>query len=262
MAVLLKVLLPCHEKGLCRQLLSFHEHSIQQKDLMAEESISIPNGLSKDHILETVDQVFASGDYVVDYVAPELHEVPKVIPDLSFLESLLEFLGSLFKPAGEVFKAVGELSPVLFWLMVAVCAAGVLFLLYHIILAIAGVFRKKDKEVEEETPESAEEAIPVWERRAMLAAEAGDYVLALRCLLKAAIIRLEEQGRRWFKKAYTNREYLRRYLHTPAHGNLKIIVDTADAWYGGKPCNESDYHKARQAYLQLPNVQSDGEAAG
>jgi hypothetical protein len=74
----------------------------------------------------------------------------------------------------------------------------------------------------------------------------------VRLLLRAALVRLEQQRQSTFKPGLTNREYLQRFRRSPAHEPLRELVETVDvSWFGDAACSLDDYQRARTAYRSL-----------
>ena len=101
--------------------------------------------------------------------------------------------------------------PVLYWLFVAVLAALLALLLYHILATIRGAFgprrRRRRKPSEEPAPPVTSPAR--LQQRARQLAARGDFAGALRALYQSCLRRLERQGYLRYHPGLTNGEYLR-----------------------------------------------------
>jgi hypothetical protein len=169
---------------------------------------------------------------------------------LSFLERIGAFLWRLVRPVAEVFASVYEASPVLAVLLVIGLLAILFLLVAHIVYsfktALGGRRRLTSLPASEDPSLSLPEA---WEVRARDAALRADYTVAMRCLFRACVLRLTRARRESFRRAATNREYLRRFERTDAHAHLGVFVELIDLkWYGGGGATKDDYEACVAAH--------------
>ncbi len=99
-----------------------------------------------------------------------------------------------------------------------------------------------------------------WERLADDAAAQGEWIAAVRHLLRACLARLEERERRPFRRGTTNRGHLRRYRNAPFCDSLEMLVLTIERkWYGAEACDAKDYEVCRQAHSRVAASVIGGE---
>jgi hypothetical protein len=80
----------------------------------------------------------------------------------------------------------------------------------------------------------------------------GRVIEAVRLLLRAGLLRLEQTEQRPNRPGTTNRELLRLYRASPMFEPLKTLVETIDfKWYGDQPASREDYGACREAEQRL-----------
>lgn len=85
--------------------------------------------------------------------------------------------------------------------------------------------------------------------------ERGRVIEAVRLLLRAGLLRLEQAEKRRYRPGTTNRELLRRYRASPLFEPLKTLVDMIDLkWYGDQPAVSDDYRACLDAEERLRDV--------
>lgn len=85
--------------------------------------------------------------------------------------------------------------------------------------------------------------------------ERGRVIEAVRLLLRAGLLRLEQFEKRPHRPGTTNRELLRRYRASPLFEPLQTLVDTIDLkWYGDRPAAPDDYRNCLDAEVRLREV--------
>jgi hypothetical protein len=85
--------------------------------------------------------------------------------------------------------------------------------------------------------------------------EHGRVIEAVRLLLRAGLLRLEQSEKRPHRPGTTNRELLRRYRTSPLFEPLRTLVDTIDLkWYGDRPAAPDDYSNCLDAEVRLREV--------
>lgn len=110
--------------------------------------------------------------------------------------------------------------------------------------------------------EDASASLPeTWEKRANEALESGDYLDAVRSILTATLLRLEQARMGKLRRGATNREYLRRYRTSPVFLPLREIVEITDSrWYGGVDCTRADVEACLEAHQQVRASLVSGDA--
>jgi hypothetical protein len=172
--------------------------------------------------------------------------------DLTFLRRIAAWFEELLAPFNTFFQGLYATSPVLALLLIAGLFVIVVLLVWHIAYTFKLALRRRDGSGPVDLSEDAPDDPAAWEREAAAAAGRGEYVTALRALLRAALLRLEAAAERRLRPAVTNREYLRRFRATPAHEPLAALVGLVDAkWYGSSPCTGEDYREGENAHRQL-----------
>ncbi len=209
----------------------------------APESSSLPEAA---RIREIAEEVIHRPDY----------ELEPVVYDFSWLEEIVRSLGRILRPVGDAFSALSGISPVLAWTITILLTLILIALVAHIVYTFRVALRARRPSAATLT-NAAEtgDAPEAWERRARKAAAGGDYIGALRALLRASLVRLEATRSRRMQRAATNREYVRRFARTPAVEPLRLLVELIDwKWYGQGVCTESDYQAGEAAHQQLRDV--------
>jgi len=197
-------------------------------------------------IRQTAEKILKGSDYHIEAVQY----------DLSLMERVLKFIGNLFRPLIKLFQGFFDVSPVLGWVVIVVLAFVLVALIVHIIYAFKTALQSRMKPSDLAMQEEGMVDKPaLWEERADKAAAASDYISALRFLFRAGLLRLEEAYDRTFKRAATNREYLRRFKQTPAFEPLSLFVEVIDTkWYGGNVCMSDDYQKGKDAHSSIRRI--------
>lgn len=207
---------------------------------MAAETLILPPPLpSPEAIRQTATEVLQRPDYVLQPGA-----------DLSFI---VRFLQSLISALQRAFDSLYQVSPALAFATFIILSLVGLLLVVHVIYTLRTVLAGPRRiagatGMGEETVE-----LPAaWEQTARQSATQGDYLGAIRCLLRASLLHLEAARKKPLQRGQTNREYLRRFRSTPAFEPLRCLVEVVDLkWYGGAPCSKDDYDAGAQAYAQL-----------
>jgi hypothetical protein len=156
------------------------------------------------------------------------------------------------EPIAKAFAALYFLSPVLYYAILL----GLLGILGLLVAHIVITFRRalQSRLPKGDYNASGDSAAPpdYWEEEAENAIKAADYVWALRCWLKAALLRLEQTRRGVLRKGSTNREYLRKFENTPVAPPLRMLVDGVDKhWYGGAPLDAASLQAYREAHSSM-----------
>ena len=145
--------------------------------------------------------------------------------------------------------------PVLYWLFVAVMAALLALLLYHIALTIGGAFghRRRKRREPIERPGPAVTSPTQLRQRAHQLAARGDFAGALRALYQSCLRRLERQGYLRYHPWLTNGEYLRAIRSEPQLQQLLAPLTTAvdGVTYGRRPLAATGYRELAAVADQL-----------
>src|SRR5690606_24827739 len=108
------------------------------------------------------------------------------------VEKIAEFIRDLFRPFSSALDSLHDASPVAWWIVVILLILVLIALVTHIIWSVYRAFRRKQQLVApEEEIDTRETAPDYWEERARQAAEARDYVSAMRFLLQSSLMHLE-----------------------------------------------------------------------
>lgn len=136
-------------------------------------------------------------------------------------------------------------------------------LIYRMVRALAGTARLPVR-MERERRECGVRAAEPEEYEALAASARRDdrFVEAVRWLLWAALLRIEQAEKRKPRPGATNRELVRRYRSTPLQAPLQTLVETIDVhWYGDRPASADDFERCRTSYEELREVLTSRMAA-
>ena len=192
-----------------------------------------------------------------DYQLQPLGENGATLQDL-----LLRILEWLYTPFQILFDLLNNLSPVLAWLVTGGLLLVLAMLIAHMVRTFHEALKRLPERQSYQSGGDPSELDPeVLERNAEQEATAGNFIGAIRLLLRAVLLRLAEGDGIRFSPGLTNREYLRRYQKTKLFQPLLVLVDTVDAkWYGTTLCEMEDYQHCRHAHRQM--VQQIQERVG
>ena len=160
------------------------------------------------------------------------------------------------------FERLHDVSPVVYWTIVAVFAAAMVILLYHIYLTLRSSFgtTTRRRRQGQPLPPGATQSDPdALLKQADEAAAKGDFAEALRRLYLALIRNLDRHELLRFDRSRTNYEYLRQVReHEAVAGPLSALTAQAETvWYGDRRPDRADYDLCRQ----LAMAAWQGEAA-
>lgn len=179
--------------------------------------------------------------------------------DYSLLDRFFNLLIWLFRPLKNFFDGLAAISPVLAWLIIIGLVLLLLLLIWHICYTFTQAIKRRFTEPTG-LPRTAvvKETAIMWEEKAASAVSLGEHTLALRCLLKASFIQLENTQKRPFRRGITNRECLRLFRNTGVCEPLQNLVDMVDMkWYGNMTCSAADYCLATDSYNELSLAASE-----
>lgn len=144
-------------------------------------------------------------------------------------------------------------SPILFWTVVG--CLSLLFVAVVTRLTLKLYKALKARRLEKSFPEtllSSKAVTPeMLETEAAEAGNEGDFILALRLLFLAGVMRLEKASDTFYKPALTNAEYLRRFAKTDAEEPLTFMAQALNRWYAGETCDQAVYEKGIVAHKRL-----------
>lgn len=205
---------------------------------------------SPESIREAAQEVLADPAYTLDMYEP---------PYFDTVRDVVSWTNKILQPVFDLFSRLFALPAHLKWPLVALFALVLGLLVWQAVAAGRRAFaRRRLREDYTLAPAAQAADAGYWLRQADLAAAAGDYLSALRLLLRAGILTLE--GER-FTRAATNREYLRRYRGTPSEQPLRVLVQLVDyKWYGGRACSLADWQSGQAAYREL--ARGGGQGGG
>ncbi len=129
----------------------------------------------------------------------------------------------------------------------ALSIALLVLLVIAVIVAAVRALRTRERTRRRRTPPNVPgtSSPEHWEALAHTAADTGDLADAVRLLLKAAILRIEQFHQRIHRPGTTNREILHRYQRAAIAESLKALVDTVDrTWYGDHTCTHQEFDEA------------------
>lgn len=199
---------------------------------------------SPDEIRQATQRVLSSDDYRLDL---EEHALQP------FWERLWEILVSILHTIAGFFSFLDGMPQVVRWIIILALLVILVLLVGHILAAIVSAIRSPQKQRRTifDTIETRDHP-DRWEQESLRLAEVGNFVEASRLLLQASLVRLEAAFDRPFRRAATNREYLRKYRNLPIVDAVRELVDTVDrTWYGDEPCEPGDYELCRRAHLRV-----------
>ncbi|HXY35435.1 MAG TPA: DUF4129 domain-containing protein [Planctomycetaceae bacterium] len=152
-----------------------------------------------------------------------------------------------------LFNRLYDMSPILAWTLVAALVICLCLLLGHIIWTLVTVARRDRRVLDPLADLARRKADPAAiAREADEAGARGNYILGVRLLYRASLMRLEQAEEKPFRPGATNHEHLSRYRATPLYDWLARLVSTIDSkWYGSEECLASDFAECRDAYERI-----------
>jgi hypothetical protein len=182
-------------------------------------------------------------DKAAEVVSREYYEI-EVAPPSSGPPLLFVIIEWLLTPFIWLFEALEGMPDFLRWIIVVglalLCLGLIIHIIYSFVVAIRGPSRRSRAAFK--LGESRDVPPEDLECEAERARSAGDYIGAIRLLLRAALRRIEVAEDRKFRPGLTNRELLRRYRSSPIFPALERMIETIDLkWYGGQTCLAQDY---------------------
>jgi hypothetical protein len=197
-----------------------------------------------DEIRDTARLVLERPEFQVESSPPGGEQL------LAFLEWLIKFL---LKPFIWLFNAMDGFPDPLRWLIVIALFIVLIALLGHIFYTVFSVLRPPARKTTLVDMARGNELKPAdFEKLADEAAADRDYIGAVRCLFRAALVGLQQREQKRLRPGITNREILSRLRDARLIEAMRLFVETIDAgWYGRQPCGEGEYRRCLAAYQQL-----------
>ncbi len=209
---------------------------------------SAPAGRPAEGLLrQQIEEILSQSEYQTEY--------PMWLSKLSgqAMEVLVRVLRWIFM--NPLMERLYAQWPVLYWLFVAVLAALLALLTYHILATIRGAFgRRRRKRREPGDHPALAVSSPAWLRQdARQLAARGDFAGALRALYQSCLRRLERQGYLRYHPGLTNGEYLRAVHSEPQLQLLLTPLTTAvdGVTYGRRPLAAAGYQELTAVADQL-----------
>ncbi|MEE2643209.1 MAG: hypothetical protein VX768_21450, partial [Planctomycetota bacterium] len=173
----------------------------------------------------------------------------------SILQATGEFLQWCLKPFEGVFDWIEGLPAAVRNLLVIVLLLVVIALLVHIVYSIVSAAKRKKMKVQLDDAHTQEHSASELERNAMDCSSAGEWVLAIRYLYRAAIIRICKKEENRIGSGMTNREQLMRLRNTPFFEPIRILGNMVEQkWYGEQACTGADFEVCHRAHQQIRDL--------
>lgn len=149
----------------------------------------------------------------------------------------------IIKPFIWLFDSMDGLPTVVKMIVIVVLVLILVGLIAHIIYSILSAIRGAKRIAGGSSTNRDRPLDPVeLEELATAAAHETRYVEAIRLLLKAALVRIEQAEEKKFRAGITNREILKRYRTSSLEAPLARIIDLVDRkWYGTEQCEQTDF---------------------
>ncbi|MBN1458778.1 MAG: DUF4129 domain-containing protein [Armatimonadetes bacterium] len=150
---------------------------------------------------------------------------------------------------------VGALASIVGWVIVAVVAALVLYLLARVLGLSAPTWRRAEVATTPEPERERAKTHADWLAEAEVALRAGDYQAALRALHMAALVRLDELGVVSYQQAATDGQLVRQLRRTGRTAEAEALLGLnrlfALAWYGERRMGPTEYEAAHAHWREL-----------
>jgi hypothetical protein len=195
-------------------------------------------------IRDTARLVLERPEFQVESAPPGAEQL------LQFLEWLIR---QILRPFVWLFNAMEGFPDPLRWVIVIALFLLLIALLGHIFYTVFSVLRPPVRKTSLVDVERGNELQPAdFEKLADEAAADRDYIGAVRCLFRAALVGLQQREQKRLRPGITNREILSRLRDARLIEAMRLFVETIDAgWYGRQPCGEGEYRRCLAAYQEL-----------
>lgn len=213
--------------------------------LLLAATAAAPSGPLPDAsiVRQTAREVLARPEYRLD--AP---------PDFSdAFTAFMNFVHRVVEVIQGWFDRLYDMSPLLAWGLTLALVISLVLLIGHITWTVMTAVRG-DRRGLDVLAESTRRKVDPAElvREADDAGARGNYILGVRLLYRACLVRLEQAEEKPFRPGATNREHLNRYRATPLYDGLSRLVSIIDLkWYGDESCVASDFAESREAYERI-----------
>ncbi|MBN1851860.1 MAG: DUF4129 domain-containing protein [Pirellulales bacterium] len=177
---------------------------------------------------------------------------------------LMKILEWILTPFQILFDFLDNISPVLAWIVTGGLLLIPILLIVYFVKSFRGAFSRPGRDRSYQSERTMEEVDPeTLERSATKEAASGDFILAIRLLLRAVLLRLAARDGKRFAPGMTNREYLCHYRETNLFQPLLVLVDAVDTkWYGTSLCGMEDYRDCQNAHRQMvQHIQEPAECS-
>lgn len=183
---------------------------------------------------------------------PEFQEAENIDLRGEFFVWLIRLIERALTPFFAFFGHLWEFSPILATVVFVLLVVLLVVIVGHIIRSFRVAMQRRTGTAHLGLIQKRPLDPRSFELEAEDAARRQDYIVAVRLLFRAALLRLELAEKRTTRPGVTNREYLRRYRGTSSYDALRQFVEVIDAkWYGGSSCDQQDYLTCRQAHATL-----------
>jgi hypothetical protein len=194
-------------------------------------------------------------DSDIQFAPLEPPAIPEPAETPGWLQALYDLLGRLFAPLadaiGAIGRAIGISGQVLTWLLMALGAALLLYLLWRLLEPLLGRRASASQPGPEWTPDAGE-ALALLDDADRLAAE-GRYDEATRLLLKRSVGQIAAARPDWLEPSSTAREIAELpALPQAARGAFSVIAERVErSLFALRSLSADDWHAARAAYAEF-----------
>ena len=218
--------------------------------MQPSQSASRPQPPEDGALRDKVDEVLSRDEYDLtggDRVSNEF---------LEFVETVIRWVRAPFRWLLELTEDLPE--PVR-WIIIIGLSALVLLLIWHIVFTAARAVRRSalEEAASSQGFSAVDESVPAveLERLADAAEERGEFIEAVRLLLRASLVRLEAIEAKPFRRGTTGREHLRRYRGTLVLAPLEVLVRTVERkWFGEEVCVIEDLDRCRESHRSIAEL--------
>jgi hypothetical protein len=184
---------------------------------------------------------------------PEFHLGPTPEAGEGIGALFIRLLGWTIGAILRLFHWLSDMSPVLAWLVIIGLCIVLLVILGHIIWTIVSLFRRDRRQPLGLDSGSRKKFEPAeLARQAEAARAGGNYILGVRLLYLASLVRLAQVEGKPLRPSATNHEHLNRYRSSPLYEWLGRFVSVIDLkWYGSGTCVADDFASCHEAFGQI-----------
>lgn len=188
--------------------------------------------LTNDAIRQKAAEIVARSDYQLEQGLDE-----------NSRSLLMTALSWIMKPFIWLFQSMEGLPTAIKMFVIVVLVIILVALIAHIVYSIVSAVRGTRRIAKNHSAIRDRPLNPIeLEKSATAAAEQGHHIEAIRLLLKAALVRIEQAEEKKFRAGITNREILKRYKASSLADPLARIIELVDRkWYGTEQCEQIDF---------------------